>query len=82
LTKGRNNVTGGESIFGTDPTKLPLARLMAGQWEKGAIPQNWDGKAAERIFEHLEWLLASTSGTTAKTEEKKLLLFTSRGKVS
>ena len=32
---------------------------MAGQWKKGAIPPKWDGKAAERIVEHLEWLLVS-----------------------
>ena len=34
-----------------------LTRLMAGQWKKGAIPQKWDGKAAQRIVEHLERLL-------------------------
>jgi UDP-N-acetylglucosamine 2-epimerase (non-hydrolysing) len=36
-------------LIGTDPSELPpaLARLMAGQWEKGAIPPKWDGKAAE-----------------------------------
>jgi UDP-N-acetylglucosamine 2-epimerase (non-hydrolysing) len=27
--------------------------------EKGAIPPKWDGKAAERIVEHLERLLVS-----------------------
>jgi hypothetical protein len=27
--------------------------------EKSAIPPKWDGKAAERIVEHLERLLAS-----------------------
>jgi UDP-N-acetylglucosamine 2-epimerase (non-hydrolysing) len=32
---------------------------MAGNWKKGAIPPKWDGKAAERIVEQLERLLAS-----------------------
>ena len=52
---------GTNELIGTDPSKLPpaLARLMAGQWKKGAIPPKWDGKAAERIVEHLERLLAS-----------------------
>jgi UDP-N-acetylglucosamine 2-epimerase (non-hydrolysing) len=47
---------GTNELIGTDPSKLPpaLARLMAGQWKKGAIPPKWDGKAAERIIEHLE----------------------------
>jgi len=52
---------GTNELIGTDPGKLPpaLARLMARQWKKGAIPPKWDGKAAERIVEHLERLLAS-----------------------
>lgn len=50
---------GTNELIGTDPTKLPpaLARLMAGQWKKGAIPPLWDGKAAERIVECLERVL-------------------------
>lgn len=50
---------GTNELIGTDPNKLPpaLARLMAGQWKKGAIPPKWDGKTAERIVEHLERLL-------------------------
>jgi UDP-N-acetylglucosamine 2-epimerase len=47
---------GTNELIGTDPTKLPpaLARLMAGQWKKGAITPKWDGKAAERIVNELE----------------------------
>lgn len=30
-----------------------IARFMAGQWKNGAIPPQWDGKAAERRLEHL-----------------------------
>jgi hypothetical protein len=34
-----------------------LARLMAGQWKKGAIPPKWDGKAVERVVEIVEQVL-------------------------
>ena len=52
---------GTNELIGIDPANPPpaLARLMAGQWKKGAIPPKWDGKAAERIVEHLERLLAN-----------------------
>src|SRR5262245_26909171 len=52
---------GTNELIGTDPDKLPpaLARLMEGQWKKGAIPPLWDGKTAERIVEHLERLLGA-----------------------
>ncbi len=54
---------GTNELIGTDPSKLSpaLARLMAGQWKKGAIPPKWDGKAAARIVEHLEQVLARNS---------------------
>jgi UDP-N-acetylglucosamine 2-epimerase (non-hydrolysing) len=44
---------GTNKLIGTDPCKLPLAlaRLMAGQWKKSAIPPKWDGKTAGRIVE-------------------------------
>ena len=50
---------GTNELIGTDPNNLApaLARLMAGQWKKGTIPPKWDGKAAERIVDHLERLL-------------------------
>jgi len=50
---------GTNELIGTNPSKLPpaLARLMAGQWKKGAIPPLWDGKAAERIVACLERVL-------------------------
>ena len=51
---------GTNELIGTDPAKLgpALARLMAGQWKKGSIPEKWDGKAAVRIVAELERLLA------------------------
>lgn len=50
---------GTNELIGTDPTNLApaLARLMVGQWKKGAIPELWDGRTAERIVAALEKLL-------------------------
>lgn len=51
---------GTNELVGTNPANLApaLARLMAGQWKKGAIPEKWDGKAAGRIVIELERLLS------------------------
>ena len=50
---------GTNELVGTDPVNLGpvLARLMAGHWKKGAIPEKWDGKAGERIVAELGRLL-------------------------
>jgi UDP-N-acetylglucosamine 2-epimerase (non-hydrolysing) len=50
---------GTNELVGADPAGLgpALARLMAGRWKKGGIPEKWDGHAAERIVEKLECLL-------------------------
>ena len=47
---------GTNELIGTKPERIPpaLARLRAGEWKKGKIPEKWDGKAAERIVEVLE----------------------------
>jgi UDP-N-acetylglucosamine 2-epimerase (non-hydrolysing) len=47
-------------LIGTDPAKLrpALDRLFAGAWQKGAIPEMWDGHTGERIVAELEQLLA------------------------
>jgi UDP-N-acetylglucosamine 2-epimerase (non-hydrolysing) len=49
---------GTNELVGTDPknVKPALERLMSGNWKKGAIPELWDGKAAERIVEVLKTL--------------------------
>ncbi len=53
---------GTNELIGVDPANLApaLARLMAGCWKKGAIPELWDGHAAERIVETLERLLVTS----------------------
>ena len=50
---------GTNELVGTDPVALGpvLARLLAGHWKDGAVPEKWDGKAALRIVAHLERLL-------------------------
>ena len=52
-------VLGTNELIGSDPSGLgpALKRLMAGQWKKGSIPEKWDGRAAERIVDKLEWIL-------------------------
>ena len=51
---------GTNELISTSPANLApaLARLVAGRWKKGAIPEKWDGRAAERIAAELERLLA------------------------
>jgi UDP-N-acetylglucosamine 2-epimerase (non-hydrolysing) len=50
---------GTNELLGTDPAALRPAfeRLFAGEWKKGAIPEKWDGKTAERIVSVLERIL-------------------------
>lgn len=47
---------GTNELIGANPAHLApaLARLMAGQWKQGGIPELWDGQAAERIVAALE----------------------------
>ncbi len=51
---------GTNELIGTDPSSLKpaLDRVLAGQWKRGAIPEKWDGKSAERIVTILGRLLA------------------------
>jgi UDP-N-acetylglucosamine 2-epimerase (non-hydrolysing) len=44
---------GTNELVGTDPKaiKPALEKLFAGKWKKGGIPENWDGRAAERIID-------------------------------
>ena len=50
---------GTNELIGTNPAavKPALDKLYAGEWKKGAIPELWDGHAAERIVEVLCELL-------------------------
>lgn len=54
---------GTNELIGTDPSKIAPAvgRVLAGRWKKGGIPPLWDGKAALRIVEALERVLADSS---------------------
>ena len=49
---------GTNELIGTKPEaiKPALDKLFAGQWKKGAIPELWDGHAADRIVEILAGL--------------------------
>ncbi len=46
---------GTNELIGTHPARLKpaLDTLFAGNWKKGSIPPLWDGRAAERIVQHL-----------------------------
>lgn len=49
---------GTNELIGTNPDaiKPALDKLFAGQWKKGAIPELWDGHAADRIVQILSEL--------------------------
>lgn len=44
---------GTNMLVGTNPqnVKPALEKLFSGQWQKGDIPEKWDGQAAIRIVE-------------------------------
>jgi UDP-N-acetylglucosamine 2-epimerase (non-hydrolysing) len=44
---------GTNMLIGTNPKAIQptLELLFANQWKKGAVPEKWDGKTAERIIE-------------------------------
>ena len=46
---------GTNELIGTDPAAIKPAmdKLFAGEWKKGAIPELWDGHAAERIIKEI-----------------------------
>lgn len=52
---------GTNELVGADATDLAraLARVVAGRWKKGNIPDRWDGRTAERIVEVLERLMVN-----------------------
>ena len=52
---------GTNALLGTDPAALQpaLDRLFAGEWQKGGIPEKWDGHTGERIVAELEGLLCN-----------------------
>ena len=46
---------GTNELIGTDPLAIgpAMAKLFAGKWKQGGIPEKWDGRAAERIVDIL-----------------------------
>lgn len=50
---------GTNEIIGMDPAALKeaFARLFAGKWKSGQIPEKWDGRTGVRIVDALEKLL-------------------------
>lgn len=52
---------GTNELLGTNPAAIKPAfnKLFSGKWKKGEIPELWDGKAAERIVDHLINALAT-----------------------
>ena len=46
---------GTNELIGTNPNAIApaLHKLLSGNWKKGAIPEKWDGKTAERIVNHI-----------------------------
>jgi UDP-N-acetylglucosamine 2-epimerase (non-hydrolysing) len=46
---------GTNELVGTNPKNIhpAMKKLFNGNWKKGAIPELWDGKAAERIVQTL-----------------------------
>jgi UDP-N-acetylglucosamine 2-epimerase (non-hydrolysing) len=46
---------GTNELLGTNPKaiKPAMEKLFSGKWKKGAIPELWDGKTAERIIDAL-----------------------------
>ncbi|MBX3265175.1 MAG: UDP-N-acetylglucosamine 2-epimerase (non-hydrolyzing) [Acidobacteria bacterium] len=46
---------GTNTLLGDDLESIPdhVERMVSGNWRKGAIPELWDGKAAERIVEEI-----------------------------
>lgn len=46
---------GTNELLGTNPnaTVPAMQKLFEGKWKKGGVPELWDGKASERIVDHL-----------------------------
>jgi UDP-N-acetylglucosamine 2-epimerase (non-hydrolysing) len=44
-----------------------LDKLFSGNWKKGSIPVLWDGKAAERIIDHILNIFEKTPHLAPRT---------------
>ncbi len=63
---------GTNELLGTDPRaiKPAMAELFSGEWKKGSEIPLWDGKAPERIIDHLGKIY-QVSGTVVKRVKRK-----------
>ena len=54
-TERPETVRWGQTVAWDDLESIPdhVERMVSGNWRKGAIPELWDGKAAERIVEEI-----------------------------
>ena len=50
ITDGTNELVGGDMDLLLSYTK----KILSGEWKKGAIPELWDGKTAQRVVTVLE----------------------------
>jgi UDP-N-acetylglucosamine 2-epimerase (non-hydrolysing) len=52
---------GTNEVVGTDPARIldAVDRILTGRWQKGGVPEGWDGRAGERIVAELERFLNS-----------------------
>ena len=57
---------GTNELVGSEPSSIApaLDRLLAGGWEKGEIPEKWDGKAGRRIIAALSRCLCDSGSRT------------------
>lgn len=53
VKQGTNRLVGHDHVA----IRTALADLTGGRWEKGSVPEKWDGKTAERIAAHLRSLV-------------------------
>ncbi len=61
---------GTNELVGTDPQNLApyLEKLAKNQWKKGAIPELWDGKTAERIVSILVNLYSKSNDNIKQSQ--------------